>query len=269
MLQKLLLFIQYIIFLNLLNTIICSKRFNYNRCSKYLNDLCQYCSKYAIDENGFNNCIKLDNNFHIFNNTSKDYHNLINNNSNDFVDLNESENYNNNINLMDENLNLNYYKLNKDTINQCMNFYQQFEKKCNYEKKNYNKEKICYNWLRKQRVSNFCYYAIFEIINNFESEALNLLKKNGLNIKDLSMKDIIYYYLNNLRKENIEKIIKYMKEDEEGKNNNLFEDTIYQGENDDEDDDDNNLILQYLKKDCIEYGLKSSNENLIVCTKYE
>ena len=265
MFPKILLFTQYIILLNLLNSIT-----NYNRCSKYLNDLYKYCSKYEIDKNGFNNFIKLDNNFHIFNNIPIECLNLIKNNSNIFIDLNKSENYNNNINLMDENLNLNDNQLNKDTINQCMNFYKQFEQKCNYEKKNHNKEKICHNWLTKQRVSKFCYYAFFDLMNNFENEAFNLVKNNVLNIKDLSMKNVFYIYLNNLRKENIEKIIKSMKEDEEGKNNNLFEDTIYQGENDDEDDDDeNNLFIEYLKKDCVEYGLKSSNENLIVCTKYE
>ena len=34
---------------------------------------------------------------------------------------------------------------------------------------------------------------------------------------------------------------------------------------------DDELEQYYLKsrKDCVEYGLKSSDENLIVCTKYE
>ena len=260
MLHKIIYFIQYIIFLNLFKTIICSKRFNNNKCSN-INDLYKYCSKYAIDENGFNSCIKLDKNFHIYNNIPKDCYKVIDNDSNNFVDLNKQNNYINNYNLM--NVNLDNYKLDKEQINQCLIFYKQFEQKCNYEKN--NKEKTCNNWLRKQKISKFCYYAIFDIMNNFEIEVFNLVKYNGLNIEDIKMNDIIYSYLNNLKKENIEKIIKIMKEDEAAKNNNLFEET----ENDDEVDEEENLFIKYLKKDCVEYGLKSSSENIIVCTKYE
>lgn len=38
-----------------------------------------------------------------------------------------------------------------------------------------------------------------------------------------------------------------------------------------EDYDDNELENYYnnSKKDCVEYGLKSLEENIIVCTKYE
>ena len=259
-------FINYIIFLYLLKTIICSKKLNYNRCGKYLNDIYKYCSKYAIDENGFNSCIRLDNSFHIYNNIPKDCYKIINNDSNNSFDSNKQNNNNNNNYISVKDINLNDYKLDKDQIKQCLTFYKQFEQKCNYEKKNHNTETICNNWLRKQKISKFCYYAIFDIMNNFEIEAFNLVKNNDLNIEDLTMNDIIYYYLNNLRKENIDKIIEIMKEDEEAKNNNSLEETKF---NDDEDDEADNSFIKYLKKDCVEYGLKSSKENIIVCTKYE
>ena len=83
-------------------------------------------------------------------------------------------------------------------------------------------------------------------------------------------------YINKLKGMNQEEfrndLLKFLKEEEKidcntDKNNKEYVDNDKK-ENKIYDDE---LEQYYLKsrKDCVEYGLKSSDENLIVCTKYE
>ena len=131
----------------------------------------------------------------------------------------------------------------------------------------FNKNKKKYN------MSNFCIDILHKLQNNFN----HFSKNDNSNIEQMDI-DIYYRYekfKRNLKSQNNNNIKRNNSGDETViKNNNPKEQKTEEGKsyfNMINKDDDNELENYYInsRKDCVEYGLKSLNEDIIICTKYE
>ena len=268
-----------IILLNLLNYIFTSEvEWNYEKCSIYINNLDIICIKIKKDDNGVIYCDDWEiNNISILFIISEECFNKVYNLDLLVENYNILEKINFNLYIDKEkiikykNEELKLFKNKKEDIKQCLETINEYEKYCEFnidEKKN---EIIKCN--KKIDVSIFCYCLLPDLISFLEN---NVKMIKNINNNKNNKSEIIDYYLNNIKIENIENIMKNIYE---YKNNNNEEKSYFPKSNKYNengyikkfDDYDNELENYYLKskKDCIEYGLKSLKEDIIICTKYE
>ena len=271
------LIIYEILLLNLLKYIFTSPIiWNYEKCSIYINNLDIICIKIKKDDNGVIYCDDWEiNNISIlfiipgecFNKVYnldllvENYNILEKINFNLYIDKEKIIKY--------KNEELKLFKNKKEDIKQCLKIFNEYEKECDFnldEKKN---EIIKCN--KKINISVFCYSLVPDLISFLENK-VKMIKNINNNKNNKS--ELIDYYLNNIKIENIENIMKYIYE----YNNNEEKSYFPKGNRYNEngyikkfDDYDNELEDYYLKskKDCVEYGLKSLKEDIIICTKYE
>ena len=126
---------------------------------------------------------------------------------------------------------------------------------------------------KKYIMSNFCIDILHKLLNNFN----HFRKNDNSNIEQMDIN--IYYryekFKRNLKSQNNNNIKNNNSKDETViKNNNPKEQKTEEGKsyfNIINKDEDNELENYYInsRKDCVEYGLKSFNEDIIICTKYE
>ena len=266
--------IYQIILLYLSNIIICSKiAWNYEKCYQYINNLDIICLKMKKNKNGIEYCDEweVNNIFFIFiipeECYNKKYHLYLlveNSNKSDNFDL-----YIDKAKIIKiKNKDLQLFKNKKEDIKKCLiDFKKIFSGKLNAKKEKINERK-------KFKLSLFCYYAIDDIFNFIEKNE-NMIIKNNDN-KEMDENRTIDYYLNNIKLENVENIMKNIYEYNNNERKTYFEEPnkkqYYENDYLKPSDDDNNELEKYYlssRKDCIEYGLEPSKENIIICTKFE
>ena len=284
-------FSKYIIFFHLLAYAICFKnQWTYLQCKNYLNTLDIICYKITKKKDGSELCQKWN-----YKNTSsvillpiecynKKYNlNLILYNTDPpvkkklIINLKTIEKTMV-IDIKDQN-NINFQ--NEDdysTITKCINDFTKYEQNCILNKPVEEKKiKKCNAFKKKYINSKIC----FNIIKNFETNIESYIEEN---FSQLDLKDIeIDFNLNNFPKMNIDdnnNNIDFFGEEEDNNINYIdFEEpkedakSYFNNRNKKKYNDDNdNELENYYKnsrKDCVEYGLKSLKEDIIVCTKYE
>ena len=134
--------------------------------------------------------------------------------------------------------NANKYK----NINNCMKVCTTFVKKCTLEEDYENCKKV----KKKLNLTDFCINTILETIEVFQNRVESLINQSETNFfQEASM-----IMPKTLSKEKKEVRLFQNLESLNDKKLNIF------GENEP-------------KKDCVEYGLKSINEEILVCLKYE
>lgn len=262
--------------LKLTTPIIFLEESNPRNCSEIINNLDIICTEFIIRGNKTGICEKWEaRNFSAFVSIpNRCYDKKYN------LDLyvkkksNTSKKLNLNFYLEPNNINYkisegNNFKKEKKQIKKCAHFFNLYEKKCSIDEENKKKRKICDEWLANYKISKFCYYVIIDIINNFENNIINIIKNITEGTKGLNINNTFNVYLENLKYENIENIIK-IAFDKNKKQKKYFDEPRYHYEDEDYADIDR-LEIYFIKsrKDCVEYGLKSLNEDFIICTKYE
>ena len=134
--------------------------------------------------------------------------------------------------------NANKYK----NVNNCIKFYTRIVKECSIEE-NYEN---CKRVKKKLNITEFCINIILEIIETFQDRVKSLINKSEA---ELLQEDSILMP-KSISKEKKEVRISKNLEPLNDKNLNIF--------NQNEP-----------KKDCVEYGLKSISEDILICLKYE
>jgi len=271
------LIIYEILLLNLLKYIFTSEvTWNYEKCSKYINNLDIICIKINKDDNGVIYCDDWEiNNISILFIIPDECFNKVYNLDLLVENYNILEKINFNLYINKEkiikykNEELKLFKNKKEDIKQCLKIFNEYEKEREFildEKKN---EIIKFN--KKINISVFCYSLVPDLISFLEN---NVKMIKNINNNKNNKSEIIDYYLNNIKIENIENIMKYIYEYNNNEDKSYFPKANRYNENGyikKFDDYDNELEDYYLKsqKDCVEYGLKSLKEDIVICTKYE
>lgn len=285
-------FSKYIIFSHLLVYAICFKnQWTYLQCKNYLNTLDIICINITKKKDGSEQCQKWN-----YKNTSsvnilpiecynKKYNlNLVLYNTNPPVKKKLYINLKNIektmvIDIKNQN---NYNFQNEDdysTITKCLNDFTKYELNCILNKPVEEKKiKKCNAFKEKSIKSKLC----INLIQNFETNVESYIEENfsQLELKDIDIE--IDINLKNFVKNNIEDNFKndfFIEEEDNNINNIDFEEQKEEvksyfniaNKKKYNDDNDNELENYYKKsrKDCVEYGLKSLKEDIIVCTKYE
>lgn len=134
--------------------------------------------------------------------------------------------------------------------------------------------------LFKQKLTKFNVNSVISILNNNFDKIIKNQKNKSLNNKEhKNIKKFLFNFFENKSDETIENTVQNSKEN---KNLNDKKSYFYEPKynyddiftfriiNDDIDDEDD-LEKYYLKsrRDCVENGLKSINDNIIICNKYE
>ena len=257
-----------------------SHKINWNseKCNKFINNLDIICIKIKKNKNGIEYCDEWEvNNIpNIFIIPEECYNKKYNLNIS--AESHKSKKFNFDIYIDREKIikikkkELEIFKTKKEDIKYCLKeFYKTFSTKANNEEE--EKEK---NENKKLTISSFCYYTIDDLFKYIEKNANIMIKYYNKNNKDMDVSKTIDYYLNNIKLENIENIMKNIYEynnnqrksyfEEENKNKYYKNDYFNSLEDDDNEFEKYDLIR---RKDCIEYGIKSINEDIIICTKYE
>ena len=271
------LIIYEILLLNLLKYIFTSEvTWNYEKCSIYINNLDIICIKIKKDDNGAIYCDDWEiNNISILFIIPEECFNKVYNLDLLVENYNILEKINFNLYIDKEkiirykNEELKLFKSRKEDIKQCWKTFKQYKKECVIGIDEKNNEIIKCN--RRMNISIFCYCLLPDLISFLENNT-KMIKNIYNNKKNKS--DLIDYYLNNIKIENIKDIMQYFYEYKNNEEKSYFPNTNKYNENgyiNKFDDYDNELEDYYLKskKDCVEYGLKSLKEDIIICTKYE
>ena len=277
------LFIKLTIFFNLYDYILCGNKWSYIKCKDYLNSLDIICTKIIKNENGTDFCDKWKVNNIIdilsFPNEcgNKEYNvQLLVNNSKklELILYVKKENLNNFPKKEVEKI-----LKQKENVEKCLDVFQQYQKNCQLTKNGKKNEREC-NDFKNDEFINFCLelkFSAYERINNIyeKSKSNNTTKIKNKNFKQ---KNNFKKNFNNLfpeEKENINK--KFIKNNEEkqiyndiNEQNRKSEKRYFEGESRNKDNfDELEKGSSEDGKDCVEYGLKSSEEDIIICTKYE
>ena len=159
-------------------------------------------------------------------------------------------------------------------IQRCLNDFFDYEEYCILNKED-DKNKECTELRKKKLNSPICN----NLIKQFESNIESLIDEN-LSKYEFKNLDIDYYF-NKIKEENIEDndidvfneaqeedfdYIDFEEQNEEEKS--YFSNSNRKKKNNDDGEELENYYKQS-RKDCVEYGLKSLKEDLIICTKYE
>jgi len=272
----------YILFLNILKYIICQKNiWNYNKCKTYLNKLDIICNKISkIDM--FSVCqIWETKDPSAINKIPKNCQNkkyilpLLIKNSNPPIKKDCVINTKIKLNPNEKNKNIEDLTKNDQEIQGCIKTFEKFvdifSVELNEDEEEDDIEDLdpLLELRKKLNISNFCVDFSLNLISELEK---NLKSKTIRNISRISKDEVKFndYIFNKLyahyQKENNDNIcidnrekepIKYFETKKKINNQNF---------------DENNELETYnikSKKDCVEYGLKSSNEEVLICTKYE
>ena len=270
------LIIYEILLLNLLNYIFTSEvAWNYEKCSIYINNLDIICIKIKKDDNGVIYCDDWEiNNISILFIIPDECFNKIYNLDLLVENYNILEKINFNLYIDKEkiikykNEELKLFKNKKEDIKQCLKIFKKKKKECDFNLDEKENEIIKCN--KKINISVFCYSLVPDLISFLEN---NVKMIKNINNNKNNKSEIIDYYLNNIKIENIENIMKYIYEYNNNEDKSYFPKENRYNENgyiNKFDDYDNELEDYYLKsqKDCIDYGLKSLKEDIVICTKY-
>ena len=272
-----------IILVNSCNYILCSNKWSSIKCKDYLNSLDIICTKIIKNENGTDFCDKwkANNTFDILSipneceNKKYKLKLLVNNSKKlDLIIFLQKDNLNNFSKEEVDNL-----LKQKDNIEKCLDIFQKYQKKCQFTKNDIKKEKECNDFKNKEFIK-FC----FELKFNLDKNINNIIEKSNTNntkeIKTNNFEKKINSkkHLNNLLEENKDIINKKVIKNNEEKKiyKDVYEQNIksekryFEGENKNKDNfDDLEKGFSENKKDCVEYGLKSLEEDIIIRTKYE
>lgn len=270
-------FIKYMLIINLLKFLVSLEVI---QCNNYMNNLNIICKKYEKKINGNIECVEFEatNLSDIISIPDECYNrkynlDLLIENSNPpenqnfdlYIEKNDLINFSKNA------LNK-FIKNNKEKIKNCTKYFIKFEELCSIKKNDEKGEKKCNEYLAKNKLSRFCYYIIIDMSVVYENTIIPRIKRdNALNNEKMENL-IVDYYINNIKIENMENIIKNTIKHKEKKKKNYFDEPKNERNKFlDTDDEYNELETYYIKsrKDCVEYGLKSINEDIIICTKYE
>ena len=260
-----------IIFLISLIYVICLETpWTYSQCSDYLNNLDIICDKIYKADNGDEICEKIKFlSYSSMANIPKECFNQLYkfpmniNNSNkpikksvvlflEFIDNEDNDDKEDNEdNLTDLNYVEENFDLNNKIIEDCLKNYIIYNQKCLndifLEKEDYSEE------LEKENNSNYCKSLVDHISKQLQDNIQFHLKDK------FPMKlDNIYFKF-----ENDNNYIDFEEKDKD-------KDYSFIGNN--KNDDHGNELEEYNNntgKDCVEYGLTSLKDNIIVCTKYE
>jgi hypothetical protein len=136
------------------------------------------------------------------------------------------------------------YKSNSDkyfNVNNCLKFFNKVLKECSLED---NFEK-CLDVKQKLNITDFCINTILEIIEVFQDKVESLINQSEERETNLFQEVSMIIPKEKKDSENFQNL-----EPLNDKKSNIFSD-------------------HESKKDCVEYGLKSNSEEILVCLKYE
>ncbi len=284
LIKKLLL--RFLGLLHLSTIIICSNNiWNYKSCKAFLNTLNITCTKFHSNE-----IINICENWEATNitgveNIPEECQNkkyiltLLVKKSNqttkkDIILFIKKQNYSKE-NIKSDTISLNLVKKIEIDIINCLKIFDKFEQIISYDfnENELNKNEIK-KWKKKLNVSSFCIEIIIHTITNIEKNIDSVI-----NDENYSEEEELFRinfgsneYINNIMKINYKNYEKRGdKKSKDYKKKKYFETEKKKNMKRIEDYDDNELENYYnnSKKDCVEYGLKSLEENIIVCTKYE
>ena len=221
-------------------------KWSYMDCNAFINDIDIICTNFSEDLNGANIC----HDWTIYNQSNIIY--LPEECANKTYTIEESTN--NFINPIQKKFNItitnNYiipkiYTLNSNkynNVNNCMKVYTKISKECSLEEDYENCKRI----KKKLKISDFCINIILGLIEVFQNKVESLINQSETKL------------LQEVRMIMPKKISKEKKEDK------IFHNLEHLNNNKLNFFNDNDP-----KKDCVEYGLKSFNEEILVCLKYE
>ena len=251
---------QIIVFLISLMYIICPKApWNYSQCFNYLNTLGINCNKIIKNDNGDVICEKLD--FPKINIPKECY------NQKYKLEVNVNDSYKPNkqpialfLKYDDKSTELNNNEENLDfskkVVEECLKNYIIYHQKCLNEKF-YENEDYCKE-LEALKDSNFCKSIVEDMTKKMQDkiqfELDDEISLDFSNVKFKFENDNNYYSF-----EINYGIFEEKVEDKDCIGNNKNE----------EHENELNEYSNNSGKDCIEYGLRSLKDNIIVCTKYE
>ena len=262
--------LSYSCFFFIFKNIICSEdKLNYNSCKKYIKSFDIICTNITKADNGTIIC----NDWYAKNSSditlipdvckNKKYKlELLYENLDKTTKINCSLYINKDFIINLKELELDNYMNKEEEINYCLKYYKKFHQSCssNNDSNILNEEcqSLRNNYLNNINESVFCIDFILKGITNFEKKVNTIIKKNN------KFKD---YKIN--------------VEPNEKKNKNTFKQNEYKEKYTYFDSEEispqkieaikkeNDKELKNKHKDCVEYGLNSLNEDIIVCLKYE
>ena len=267
MFQRLILskvFIKYILIFNLIKFNISSDiNFIYINCKKYIDKLDIKCFKFQENKKGILECTKWDiSNILAFTDIpneclNKEYNlDILAQNKNQSIKINSNIYIGKEtlIHLKKKEVKLILKKI--GDIHTCLDIFTEYLKICISKKSNNKIKNECKEWRKKQDKKEFK-FCIF-LLENFK-HFIEPKSKNKKIRKNITLDDITFIFkekINNTLFNLSEKII-----DEKYDINFIIEKI--------DNDNDIEKLKNNSIKDCIEYGLNPSNEDLIICTKYE
>ena len=221
-------------------------KWSYIDCSIFINDLDIICSNFSEDLNGENICQdwtlynqsniiyfpeECANKTYTIKEPKKNFINPIQKHFN----ISIANNY-----IIPKSYRSNANKFNK--VNNCMKAYTKIVKECSLEEDIEN----CKGVKKKLNISNFCISTILGAIDIFQARVESLINESESKL----FHEVSMMIPKKISKEKKEVKIFQSLEPPNEKKLNIFTDNES-------------------KKDCVEYGLKSFNEEILVCLKYE
>ncbi len=279
--------IKYIYIFHLIIRTFCFEeqdQWTYSQCKNYLNDLDIFCYKIIKKNDGTEFCQK----WNYINISSaiflpiecynKNYNlNLIIQNTNPPVKKKLNMKLENEENTFFFDMDQNTFQLLSDNyypeMQKCMNDFAKYEEECGLNKPlDENEKKKCNEFWEKHFNTPMCFNLIKQFeskIEPFINEKLSQFYENNEIDFDLSdQQKNIDYYIDCFYGDKIEDN-NYIDYEEENVEEKRYFSNVNKKKNN--DDEDNELENNYKNsgKDCVEYGLKSLKEEILVCTKYE
>lgn len=288
------LFIRFIIIFQFFKSIICSNNhlWSYEKCKKYLDSLNIICNSISKTKNGKELCKSwkinnlMDINFIPKECQNKQYSLKLSVTNSIMNDKENSNTKNKKEYLIDlSNIKHNNLVKEKELFPKCLNIFQKYNKMCELSSKDKKINNFC-NDLKKKNITKLCN----DLINNIENNVNDLIGKKYSNINQKKL-NINFEILENLGDIEIEKITENANDDFIEEEKNIFlkdeDKKIY-----DDNNTKNKIVKSYFEidkeydenydndeelengfnldgKDCVEYGLKSIDEDILICTKYE
>ena len=170
-----------------------------------------------------------------------------------------------------KNKELELFKSKKEEIMECLETYNEYLNKCPSKSYNQREQKNCEGYKKHFKISVFCLYTMIDF-SNFIENNIDSIKEIGYKNIDDDIYNLTEYYLNNIKMKNIENIYKDIYEHYNNNKHKYYFPKQNQNENEYIIFPNDNKSEKYYfeeRKDCIEYGLKSLKEDIIICTKYE
>ena len=272
--------IKYIYFFHLIITAFCFEiQWTYSQCKNILNELDIICHEIIKMEDGIEYCQKWNYiDFESIDFLPKECYNKIYNLNIIIADTNPPMKKQLNIKLENNektrylDLNQNAFLISENEIpelKRCLNDYAKYKENCILNEGD-DKNKKCNNELRIN--SPICNKLIKQFESHFESFNNGDLPKFIIDLDFLNEKndntnlDDNTFYISNEEKQEDDNYVYF--EDSNIEEKSYFNYSKRKKKNDDDSEELENYYKNS-RKDCVEYGLKSLKEDIIVCTKYE